>query len=60
MVYDEMVEYEDDYYGYETLLSTYRNKQKITGKLELVDPTRIKKIVLKKMLTHKSFYLLRF
>jgi hypothetical protein len=46
--YSEMVEYKDDYYGYETLLKIYRNKQKITDKHELVDPTHIYKIVLTK------------
>jgi hypothetical protein len=48
MVYDEMVEYKDEYYGYETLLTIYRNKQKITDRSELVDPTQIHKVVLKK------------
>jgi hypothetical protein len=48
MVYDEMVEYNDQYYGYETLLTIYRNKQRLTDRFELVDPTRINKIVLTK------------
>ncbi len=47
-VYDEMVEYRGGYYGYETLLTIYRNKQKITDKSELVDPSDIRRVVLKK------------
>jgi hypothetical protein len=43
-----MVEYRGGYYGYETLLTIYRNKQKITDKSELVDPSDIRRVVLKK------------